>query len=92
VGEIVFYIGACSIKGLRQLGFNCSTALKTGEAFSHVYNYIAKSIPPEHKQQMNFGVFLVEHALCKVSCLDTKQFKAIYKHMKEYGYWDAPND
>jgi hypothetical protein len=92
VGEIIFHIGAGGIKGLRQLGFDCTTAAKTGEAFSNVYNFLAKSIPPERKQQMKFGVFLVEHALCKVSRLDTKQFKAVYKRVEEYGYWDVPDE
>jgi hypothetical protein len=92
VGEIIFHIGAGGIKGLRQLGFDCTTATKTGEAFSNVYNFLAKSIPPERKQQMKFGVFLVEHALCKVSRLDTKQFKAVYKRVEEYGYWDVPDE
>ncbi|TFK60160.1 hypothetical protein BDN72DRAFT_905211 [Pluteus cervinus] len=72
MGQILFKIKAGGIAGLRVLGFPCHTVEETGDAFELVMKKLAETMTPESKERMDFSVFMVEHALCKLSRLGDK--------------------
>lgn len=70
MGVIISKIKAGGLKGLRRLGWPCTNHQSTSEAFQNVYLALKHHIPLEMQEKMGFGVFMVEHALCKLSRLD----------------------
>ncbi|TFK62688.1 hypothetical protein BDN72DRAFT_903035 [Pluteus cervinus] len=72
MGQILFEIKAGGIGGLRTLGFPCRTVQETGEAFEFLMTKLSTYMTPEREERMVFNVFMVEHALCKLSRLGEK--------------------
>lgn len=72
MGYIIWKIRAGGLKGLRRLGWVVRDAKSATNAFKNVYHALKYHIPPNMQQKMGFSVFTVEHALCKLSRLDTK--------------------
>ncbi|TFK59509.1 hypothetical protein BDN72DRAFT_905779 [Pluteus cervinus] len=73
MGRILFEIKAGGIGGLRALGFPCRTVQETGDAFEFLMMKLTTVMTPERKERMGFNVFMVEHALCKLSRLGDKR-------------------
>ncbi|KAF8223294.1 hypothetical protein L208DRAFT_1317448 [Tricholoma matsutake] len=79
IGKIIYQIGCGALKGLSCLGFTCTDVATTAQAFTAVHNHLLDVIPENHRQQMGFGIFFVEHTLCKYGRLDTALFKSVYR-------------
>jgi hypothetical protein len=80
MGHIIKTIKAGALKGLKRLGYMCTSAKDIGRAFSGVVKLLETRIPLERRQQMGFNVFMVEHCLCKDSRLDVAEFRNIQKN------------
>jgi hypothetical protein len=83
VGKMIFQIGHGSATGLSRLGFTCSDVASTVQAFTAVHNHLLHVIPQWRREQMGFGVFFVEHALCKLNRLDSDLFRAVWKEQAQ---------
>lgn len=80
VGKLIFEIDSGGKAGLKILGYTCADRAQTSWAFSQVYQALNNFLSPEEKEKMNFGVFLGENSLCKLSRLNDKPvFKAVCK-------------
>ncbi|KAF8231705.1 hypothetical protein L208DRAFT_1275658 [Tricholoma matsutake] len=79
IGKIIYEIGHGGLKGLHRLGFTCTDVTMTVQAFTAVHNHLLHIIPENCQQQIGFGIFFVEHALCKFRQLDIALFKAVYR-------------
>jgi len=80
---MIFQIGHGGATGLLHLGFTCSYVTSTIQAFTAVHNHLLHVIPQWHWEQMGFGVFFVEHALCKLNRLDSDLFRAMWKEQAQ---------
>jgi hypothetical protein len=82
VGKLIFQINAGALKGLTGLGFSCTDASTTSQAFTAVYLFLSSRIPAMRLEQIGYGVFLVEYALCKTPRLDSRLFRTVYKDIR----------
>jgi hypothetical protein len=83
VGKMIFQIGRGGATGLSRLGFTCSDVASTVQAFTAVHNHLLHVISQWRREQMGFGVFFVEHALCKLNRLDSDLFRAVWKEQAQ---------
>ncbi|TFK72345.1 hypothetical protein BDN72DRAFT_855525 [Pluteus cervinus] len=74
MGQILFEINAGGIDGLRRLGFPCRTVEETGDAFAFVMSKLQETMSPEREDRMDFGIFMVEHTLCKLKRMGQKSY------------------
>ena len=69
MGEIVAEIDAGGLKGLRALGYLDGipklSKEQTTVALRDTYEYLSANLTDRQKSLMDFGVLLIEHALCK---------------------------
>jgi hypothetical protein len=71
MGEVIAEIDAGGLKGLRALGYLDGISKPSKEqvtaALRDVYEYLSANLTERQKRLMNFGMLLIEHALCKFS-------------------------
>ncbi|KDR79831.1 hypothetical protein GALMADRAFT_136421 [Galerina marginata CBS 339.88] len=85
MGDIIGQINAGGLGGLQKLGWQELAPRDKPEisyAFETVYQELKARMPAHRKLQINFekfGVFFVEHALCKLDRLDLSAFNKITK-------------
>lgn len=84
MGELIFVIAKGAQKGLYHLGLlprkKKNTLPDCKRAFTKAYNVLNANISAEDQTRMLFSVFMVEHALCKVSRLDLNSYMAIFDY------------
>jgi hypothetical protein len=71
MGELVAEIDAGGLKGLRALGYLDGVPKPSKEqvtgALRDIYEYLSANLTERQKRLMDFGMLLIEHALCKFS-------------------------
>ena len=80
MGYLLGQINAGGLKGLQKLGWPHLTNQMTDDiviAFEKVYLELESRIPLHCQNQMDFGVFFVEHSLCKLGRLGGVYFRNI---------------
>jgi hypothetical protein len=71
MGELVAEIDAGGLKGLRALGYLDGVPKPSKEQVTgglrDIYEYLSANLTERQKRLMDFGMLLIEHALCKFS-------------------------
>jgi hypothetical protein len=66
VGKIIHKIDGGGKAGLKLLGYSCVTESQTSAAFVEVMDALQVFFTMEEQAKADFGLFFVEHALCKL--------------------------
>ncbi|TFK60225.1 hypothetical protein BDN72DRAFT_905153 [Pluteus cervinus] len=69
LGYIIQAIKAGGRNGLILMGFPCRSREEAADSLAFVAQVVVSVIPEERRQAMDFDVFILEHALCKMSRL-----------------------
>jgi hypothetical protein len=72
VGEAIHNIHSSGLGGLKALGYQWRDKEGVGWAFGQVRSILAVLFTADEKAQMDFGLILVEHMLCKLTQLSNK--------------------